>query len=269
MTIRVFSFAAVAVLSCTAVQAQITPASHAQCGSECCAEGCVNVCDGTAGCCPTGACGSGNGWCGNGCNCGCGNNGCPLGFTQCDHCPLGIGCDDSSCLTNSCLSHTCLGRHCCNKAYPDAGWAPPAFYPVNRDAAWYATWHPQTPYGAPGGGFVAQYPQVYQPTDTTQLGFTYQNVPTWQSRTDRIPPVPRPGAFHSRSCPCQPAGHCMTGGTYSVGHHHYAVQAPAVRPARSSRVASAAGTRRVVRPAAGSQQSGSFFNLSSLTELFD
>jgi hypothetical protein len=93
--------------------------------------------------------------------------------------------------------------------YPDAGWAPPAHFPVNYDKTWYASYHPQAFYGNPGGGFIANYPVVYQPTDTTQLGYYYHNVPTWQSRPGMIPPTPIPSNFHARICP--PGSSCFGG----------------------------------------------------------
>ena len=37
---------------------------------------------------------------------------------------------------------------------------------------------------------------VYQPTDTTQLGFYYQHVPTWQPQPDRLPARPIPSQWN-------------------------------------------------------------------------
>lgn len=34
------------------------------------------------------------------------------------------------------------------------------------------------------------------PTDTTQLGYYYQKVPTWAPVPGRIPPAPQPGEWH-------------------------------------------------------------------------
>jgi hypothetical protein len=118
---------------------------------------------------------------------------------QCPQCPGGLCA--GNCWTRSCLSDTCLGRCYSTKAFPDAGWAPPARYPVNYDSTWYGNYHPQAYYGNPGGGFIANYPVVYQPNDTTQLGYYYHNVPTWQSRPGMIPPTPNPADYHARSCP--------------------------------------------------------------------
>lgn len=131
---------------------------------------------------------------------------------RCSHCPGGLCA--GSCWTRSCLGNTCLGRCCATKAFPDSGWAPPVRLPVNYDNAWYAAYHPQAFYGNPGGGFIANYPVVYQPTDTAQMGYYYHNVPTWQTRDDMIPPVPQPSDYHARmclggacnNCPCNYSG---------------------------------------------------------------
>jgi hypothetical protein len=96
---------------------------------------------------------------------------------------------------------SCAARCCATKGFPDAGWNPPAHQPVNYDGAWYGSYLPQNAYGTPGGGFIANYPSVYQPTDTTQLGYYYSKVPTWQTRSDMIPPIPHPGSFHARVQP--------------------------------------------------------------------
>ena len=116
-----------------------------------------------------------------------------------------------------CMNDSCIGRCCATKAYPDTGWAPPAHMPVNYDGVWYGAYHPQAWYGNPGGGFVANYPTVYQPTDTTQLGYYYHKVPTWQSRPGMIPPVPQPGQYHVRSCAngCGHGCNSYNGGGYA------------------------------------------------------
>lgn len=45
----------------------------------------------------------------------------------------------------------------------------------------YGRWYPDTWYSQNGGNLVGgQYPMVYQPTDTTQLGFYHTHVPRWQ-----------------------------------------------------------------------------------------
>lgn len=285
MNTKAFCLTAVAFVWANAASAQIMPASVNPCGDVCGSEGCCN--NGWSGCSDQACCqGSGyacQNWCGNGCNgngCfgnGCGLRNCSLGLTHCDHCPLGIGCDDSSCLTNSCLSNTCLGRCCCSKAYPDTGWAPPVRYPVNRDEVWYGNYLPQAAYGNPGGGFVANYPQVYQPTDTTQLGYSYAKVPTWQHQAGRIPPVPRPGVFHRRGCISGGHGHYgyyNHGGVYygtsscPDGNCQVSMHAPMMQQMPAQQFASAAG-RPMVRQASARSKKSSPFSLTRLAELFD
>jgi len=108
-----------------------------------------------------------------------------------DHCDQ---CDSSCC--NGCSL-------CSSKGWPDKGWNPPAQYPVNRDGIWYRNMWPQAWYGNPGGGFIANSPMVYQPTDTTQLGYSYAKVPTWRP-IRMIPPTPCPSNFHARVCVPRP-----------------------------------------------------------------
>jgi len=103
-------------------------------------------------------------------------------------------CDSSGCKA---------GSLCSSKGWPDRGWNPPAQYPVNRDGIWYRNMWPQAWYGSPGGGFIANSPMVYQPTDTTQLGYSYAKVPTWQA-TQMTPPTPCPSNFHARVCVPRP-----------------------------------------------------------------
>ncbi|MFO0429250.1 MAG: hypothetical protein ACK526_21975 [Planctomyces sp.] len=152
-------------------------------------------------------------WSGGSCEGGyCGTGGCDGGYGD-----FGT-CDGGNCSTGNCGPQGCgLLRcgHCSTKAYPDSGWAPPVHYPVNRDAAWYQNYAPQVPYGSTGGGFVANYPQVYQPNDTTQLGYSYQQVPTWQPRPGMIPGPPIPSDYHSRTNPN--AGGCNQCNSYGGG----------------------------------------------------
>ena len=214
------SFLAIAgmVVTSAAATAQVELTGHAECcvpesaapacaapsmDYGCTADGCANNCIGYSSCNWSSGCNSCNNFFGGGClnsgacqsgNClfgNCNGIGCPA--FQFGNCGPGNGC-----MTNSCLSNSLIGRCCGTKAYPDSGWAPPAHLPVNRDRIWYGSYYPQAFYGSPGGGFVASYPQVYQPTDTTQLGYYYANVPTWQSRPGMIPSVPVPSQFHAR-----------------------------------------------------------------------
>ena len=129
---------------------------------------------------------------------------------QCQQCQNGTACNDPGC---------CL---CRVRLYPDAGWNPPVNMPVNYNWAWYGLAGPQAPYGSPNGGFIAQYPSVYQPTDTTQLGYYYHKVPTWQPQPGRLPGVPVPEMFHNRSCPVN----CYGGHWHGVEYAATVPQSP-------------------------------------------
>ncbi len=132
--------------------------------------------------------------------------------------------------TRPLFPNSCASRCCASKGFPDAGWNAPAHLPVNYDGVWYGSYLPQNAYGTQGGGFIANYPSVYQPTDTTQLGYYYAKVPTWQSRTDMIPSTPNPANFHSRVAPQNGTGMYSNQGTiYSqfsqTQHsHHYGIR---------------------------------------------
>ena len=160
-----------------------------------------------------------------------------------------------------------IARFINGKGFPDKGWSPPVHYPVNYNGAWYAAYHPKAYYGNPGGGFVASYPAVYQPNDTTQLGYSYLKVPTWQSRPDLLPPVPHPSNFHDRGCP---NGHCGFGhsGFHSQScqhcnnglvEHQHVVHSNSMSPAGNP----------IVRPATKQQGAFGDIRFASLTELFD
>ncbi len=87
---------------------------------------------------------------------------------------------------------------------PDYGWSRPVKYPIQRLAVEYQRYWPQNWYGLPGGGIAPsapQFPQIYMPTDTTQLGYTYQRVPAWRPNPSMLPPMPWPTTWHRRECP--------------------------------------------------------------------
>ncbi len=100
---------------------------------------------------------------------------------------------------------------------PTHGFVPPNKRPYFRQPVSYqhnypANWVGGTP-GAPRG----HHPAVYTPTDTTQLGYYYQKVPTWVPVPGFIPPAPHPSQWHyygptevaaysnSNSCPAPTA----------------------------------------------------------------
>ena len=96
------------------------------------------------------------------------------------------------------------------------GWNPPTRLPVNRDGIWYRNNWPQAWHGNSGGGFISNSPMVYQPTDTTQLGYSYAKVPTWQA-TRMIPPTPSPSHFHLRASLPRPLNGCPSSGPCDAG----------------------------------------------------
>jgi hypothetical protein len=51
-------------------------------------------------------------------------------------------------------------------------------------------------YGTP----LPYNPAVAVPTDTTQLGYYYNQVPTWQPKPNMIPGIPNPDSWHIRRC---------------------------------------------------------------------
>ncbi|HUG91762.1 MAG TPA: hypothetical protein VML55_13065 [Planctomycetaceae bacterium] len=141
----------------------------------------------------------------------CGPAGCPT-----EACPPGVcgpACrpDRRGCCL---LGHKrCPGPHdhccpltamlCCDACThsPDHGWARPRHYPIHRVPVTYQQFWPDKWYGQPGSGFIGAYPMVYQPTDTTELGFYYQRVPYWTPKPWMLPPGPPwPPEWHHRDC---------------------------------------------------------------------
>ena len=116
-----------------------------------------------------------------------------------------------------------LHWHATTKTSPDSGWAPPQTVPLTRTSRGYTAYNN---YGM--GGYPAAAPMVYQPTDTTQLGYSYANVPQWQPNPNMIPPVPIPSQFHNRFCPTnQSGGQC---GGYHSGQSMYYQTMPSSCP---------------------------------------
>lgn len=85
---------------------------------------------------------------------------------------------------------------------PDYGWSPPAKIPVRRQNVTYQNYGPHAMAPGNGAGYTTQrHPIIATPTDTTQLGYYYKHVPTWQAR-NILPVPPHPRHWHTR--PCQP-----------------------------------------------------------------
>ncbi len=108
----------------------------------------------------------------------CPNGGCPNGY--CHGGAHGLGCFQETYCKNS----------------PDHGYSPPAKYPLHRRGVEYTSNFPSQWYGTPGASYVGA-PMVYQPTDTTQLGYYYQHVPFWRPTVGMLPQRPIPSQWHT------------------------------------------------------------------------
>jgi len=89
------------------------------------------------------------------------------------------------------------GSHSSHHHGHNRGWGV-VKHPVQRQSVVYRNYWPNKFYGQPGafaGGH--RYPMVYQPTDTTQLGFYYQHVPQWLPNRSMLPPAPNPAKWFS------------------------------------------------------------------------
>jgi hypothetical protein len=84
--------------------------------------------------------------------------------------------------------------------YTDNGpWMRPIRRPLYRVPVQYARYWPTSYYTGgydPALRYSQPLPMVYQPTDTTQLGFYHQRVPQWQPRPGAIPGPPWPPQWH-------------------------------------------------------------------------
>jgi hypothetical protein len=80
-------------------------------------------------------------------------------------------------------------------------WMSPTNPTLSRSPLVYSRMYPSKFYGEHGRGTsgpVRRYPIIAVPSDTTQLGYYYRHVPTWQHRADMLPPIPLPSRWHSR-----------------------------------------------------------------------
>lgn len=109
-------------------------------------------------------------------------------------CPNGYGCPYGK--------HCHLGKffheHYCSHS-ADHGFSIPGKYPIYRRGVQYNAYFPAKWYGTSGDTFAQApiYPTVYQPTDTTQLGYYYQHVPFWMPNPNALPPRPIPAQWHN------------------------------------------------------------------------
>lgn len=167
--------------------------------------------------CNTGACNSGNcetGNCNTGnCNSGACNDGrCQSGGSVCSG--LGSVCGSGLCGSGACSGGLCGAARF--SLFPDTGWNMPVKTPITRNPVSYSRYQPGSLYGSPGHGYSGNFPMIYRPTDTTQLGFISHNVPYWK-RT-RSPSMPAPSAIHNRNCPT--GGYSAYGQGYNPRSHH-------------------------------------------------
>ena len=136
--------------------------------------------------CPNGDCYQGGGWGGGGWGWrgGCAHGGCYGGGGL-----FGCGCHHGLAAGNAWVR-------------------PPAAWGLSRTPNTYRYYWNSQLAGVPsvGGG---PYPMVYQPTDTTQMGFYYQAVPRWQYRPEMLPQAPAPN---------WPLGMNSAVGTYNTGY---------------------------------------------------
>ena len=118
------------------------------------------------------------------------------GYGTAGVCPQPGGCPYCNCYGGGpyCMGGMFREHYCSNS--PDHGYSPPAKYPLLRRGAQYNAYFPNQWYGTPGARYAGGFPIVYQPTDTTQLGFSYQHVPFWQPNPGMMPQRPVPPNWH-------------------------------------------------------------------------
>ncbi|MFG0335695.1 MAG: hypothetical protein ACF8TS_20235 [Maioricimonas sp. JB049] len=172
--------------------------------------------------CPTGTCPDGacpGGVCGHGSHGTYGYHGghggawCRHGYGgHCSLCGSGYGhCRGPFCQhLHQKLSVLSLNGPCTFS--PDHGWAPPGKIPVEQVGVAYNKFFPASWMGHKHAHAPARpLPQIYMPTDTTQLGYYYQQVPQWLPYPNMVPPVPHPAEWHVPLCAVNPNG-------YGPGH---------------------------------------------------
>lgn len=112
----------------------------------------------------------------------------------------GYGSYGGDCPTGDCYGGKhksgCFGEKYCTHS-PDHGFSVPAKWPIHRRGVQYTSYYPAQ-WGAPDASVpVPNYPMVYMPTDTTQLGFYGQHVPFWQPQPNPLPRRPIPAQWHT------------------------------------------------------------------------
>lgn len=134
----------------------------------------------------------------------CSNCGGPTCESGCGYCvPQSYGLPLGALCCHCRLHRLPKIRKGCNRS-PDFGWSPPSELPVTRVPVGYQRYWPSRWTGeevAEKGSAPPQFPVVYMPTDTTQLGYYYSIVPSWQPNRAMLPPAPRSEDWHCRGCP--------------------------------------------------------------------
>lgn len=105
-------------------------------------------------------------------------------------------CGDPNCY--QCRNGLAGCQHC--KVSPGTGYCPPGKLPINHQYVEYWKYWPNYWSGQGYGTPLQYYPHPYTPTDTTQLGYTYQHVPQWRPMMGMTPPNPYPSDWHRRYC---------------------------------------------------------------------
>src|SRR5712691_12993331 len=166
---------------------------------------------------------------------------CSTGYfrTGCHQC--GYGCLGGQ--DDCCLHAVKKWALCCNYYIlpPDYGWNAPTKVPVERKGVTYYRYWPETWYGTgtPNPGEYRTYPTAANPTDTAQLGYTYQQVPYWKPNPHRLPPVPVPSQWHVRATYRNPHGQYHSYYTpindYQLAAGSYFIEPRAPQPAVAPR----------------------------------
>ncbi len=105
---------------------------------------------------------------------------------SCPHCQ-GRGCKQG--LKGKFCEHYCTHSAC-------HGYSIPGKWPIHRRGVQYQQLFPNAYYSVYGNNFGPGAPQVYTPTDTTQLGYYYQHVPFWTPQPNPLPARPIPAQWH-------------------------------------------------------------------------
>ncbi|HID23015.1 MAG TPA: hypothetical protein EYP14_11525 [Planctomycetaceae bacterium] len=89
---------------------------------------------------------------------------------------------------------------------PDHGWSYVIKRPIHRKNITYRRYWPAGWDGkaTQTGQTAPLYPVIARPTDTMQMGYYYQHVPTWRPRPGMLPQPPIPSQWNVRKCSPRP-----------------------------------------------------------------